>query len=156
MQLELEGSWTRLTVLRFVYDFGYWKLYVFALSSKLNFLGNCPPTPPLSNLRASSPIWASEASLVSLLSSAPRSRVLARLTSLAQIGELPRRLSLKQTLTLTSHLGQNICLRKGQVGCFPETSLDPYFRRNGQYCQSAARHWAQLKLNWFSFPVSVF
>ena len=42
------------------------------------------------SLRASSPIWATETSLASL-SSAPRSRVLARLTSLAQIGELARR-----------------------------------------------------------------
>ena len=38
------------------------------------------------SLRASSPIWASEASL------APRSRVLARLALLAQTGELARRL----------------------------------------------------------------
>ena len=64
----------------------------------------------LASLRASSPIWASEASLArtreraanqrgteerrALLSSAPRSRVFARLTSLAQIGELARRLSI--------------------------------------------------------------
>ena len=39
------------------------------------------------SLRASSPIWASEASLA-----APRSRVVARLALLAQIGELARRL----------------------------------------------------------------
>ena len=56
------------------------------------------------SLQASSPIWASEASLArtcergaELLSSAPRgfaarSRVLARLVSLAEIGELARRL----------------------------------------------------------------
>ena len=56
------------------------------------------------SLRASSPIWASETSLASL-SSAPCSRVLARLTSLAQIGELARRLengvnrSLNKTLS---------------------------------------------------------
>ena len=71
-------------------------------------------------------------------------------------GKLPTYPSLKPTLTLTSHLGQNICLRKRSVGSFPETSLDPYFLRNGQYCQNAVRHWAQLKLNWFSFPVSFF
>ena len=62
------------------------------------------------SLRASSPIWASEASLArrreraakprgaeerrALLSSSPRSRVLASLASLAQIGELARRLRL--------------------------------------------------------------
>ena len=60
-----------------------------------------------SRLRASSPIWASETSLArtreraakprgagqALLSSTPRSRVLARLASLAQIGELARKLS---------------------------------------------------------------
>ena len=55
-----------------------------------------------SSLRASSPIWASEASLARTreLGTAPpaprgfatRSRVLARLGSLAQIGELARRL----------------------------------------------------------------
>ena len=48
----------------------------------------------VANLRASSPIWASEASLVKTreqAASAPRSRVLARLASLAQIGELARR-----------------------------------------------------------------
>ena len=52
---------------------------------------------PLS-LRASSPIWASKASLARTCEQAtktqraPRSRVLARLTLLAQIGELARRL----------------------------------------------------------------
>ena len=46
----------------------------------------------LCSLRASSPIWASETSLARTFSSAPRSRVLARLASLAQIGELARRL----------------------------------------------------------------
>ena len=57
-----------------------------------------------SGLRASSPIWASEASLARTCEraakprgaeerpSAPRLRVLARLTLLAQIGELARRL----------------------------------------------------------------
>ena len=56
------------------------------------------------SLRASSPIWASETSLANL-SSAPRSSVLARLTSLPQIGELVRRLdngvnrSLNKTLS---------------------------------------------------------
>ena len=57
-----------------------------------------------SSLRASSPFWASEASLARTCEraakprgaeerpSAPRSRVLARLTLLAQIGELARRL----------------------------------------------------------------
>ena len=59
-----------------------------------------------SSPRASSPIWASETSLARTreraakprgaeersLSSAPRSHVLARLASLAQIGELARRL----------------------------------------------------------------
>ena len=50
------------------------------------------------SLRASSPIWASEASLArtrelaAKARGAPRSRVLARLTSLAQIGEVARRL----------------------------------------------------------------
>ena len=47
------------------------------------------------NLRASSPIWSSEASLARTRERAakpPRSRVLARLASLAQIGELARRL----------------------------------------------------------------
>ena len=55
-----------------------------------------------SSLRASSPVWASEASLartrergadpLPLAGFAARSRVLARLASLAQIGELARRL----------------------------------------------------------------
>ena len=52
------------------------------------------------SLRASSPIWASEASLARTHeqaakprgAEAPRSRVLARLASLAQTGELARRL----------------------------------------------------------------
>ena len=46
------------------------------------------------SLRASSPIWASETSLARTLERAakPRGRVLARLASLAQIGELARRL----------------------------------------------------------------
>ena len=52
------------------------------------------------SLRASSPIWASEASLAKTReraakprgAEAPRSRVFARLASLAQIGELARRL----------------------------------------------------------------
>ena len=50
------------------------------------------------SLRASSPIWASEASLARTREraakprGAPRSRVVARLTSLTQIGELARRL----------------------------------------------------------------
>ena len=49
------------------------------------------------SLRASSPVWASEASLARTREPAseravPRSRVLARLTSFAQIGELARRL----------------------------------------------------------------
>ena len=54
------------------------------------------------SLRASSPTWASEASLARTCeraakprgagASPPRSRVLARLTSLAQIVELARRL----------------------------------------------------------------
>ena len=57
-----------------------------------------------SSLRASSPIWASEASLARTREQAtkprgeeeprtPNSRVLARLTSLAQTGELARRLA---------------------------------------------------------------
>ena len=58
---------------------------------------------PFCSLRASSPIWASEASLARTRerrgASAPRSfaarsHVLARLVSLAQIGELARRLSI--------------------------------------------------------------
>ena len=50
------------------------------------------------SLRASSPIWASDTSLARTRERAakprraPRSRVLARLTSLAQIAELARRL----------------------------------------------------------------
>ena len=43
------------------------------------------------SLRVSSPIWASEASLARTRFAA-RSRVLARLVSLTQIGELARRL----------------------------------------------------------------
>ena len=48
------------------------------------------------SLRASSPIWASEASLSRTRERAakPRSRVLTRLTSLAQIGELTPRLAI--------------------------------------------------------------
>ena len=47
-----------------------------------------------SSLRASSPIWASEANLARTRErrAAPRSRVLVRLASLAQIGELACRL----------------------------------------------------------------
>ena len=45
----------------------------------------CTTSSPADSLRASSPIWASETSLA-------RTRVLARLASLAQIGELARRL----------------------------------------------------------------
>ena len=47
------------------------------------------------SLRASSPIWASETGLARTRErAAPRSRVLARLASLAKIGELARRLCL--------------------------------------------------------------
>ena len=53
----------------------------------------------LNSLRASSPIWASEVSRKRASErrsrEAPRSRILARLTSLAQIGELTRRLPVK-------------------------------------------------------------
>ena len=52
------------------------------------------------SLRASSPIWASETSLLPL---APRSRVLARLASLAQIGELACRLEKRR---------QTLCFKK--------------------------------------------
>ena len=31
----------------------------------------------------------------------------------------------KPTLTLTSHLGQNVCVGEGKVGIFPETYKDP-------------------------------
>ena len=48
----------------------------------------------IGSLRASSPIWASEASL----GFAARSRVLARLVLLAQIGELARRLEYRAFL----------------------------------------------------------
>ena len=50
-----------------------------------------PLTRDISSLRASSPIWASEASLARERFAA-RSRVLARLVSLAQKGEPARRL----------------------------------------------------------------
>ena len=61
---------------------------------------NSRKTLPTFRLRASSPIWASEASLARTSERgaedprgfAARSRVLARLVSLAQIGELARRL----------------------------------------------------------------
>ena len=63
------------------------------------FLGKCYPQifrrHSFGSLRASSPIWASEASLARTRERggfAARSRVLARLASLAQIGELARRL----------------------------------------------------------------
>ena len=59
---------------------------------------------PCPSLQASTPIWASEVSLARTCERggeaparrgfAPRSHVLARLASLAQIGELARRLSL--------------------------------------------------------------
>ena len=51
----------------------------------------------LYSLRPSSPIWASEVSLARTRErGAARSRVLERLASLAQIGELARRLNLVQ------------------------------------------------------------
>ena len=55
------------------------------------------------SLRASSPVWSSEASLARTPFPAPRgfaasSRVLARLVSLAQIGELARRLARKANI----------------------------------------------------------
>ena len=58
----------------------------------------------LNSLRTSSPIWASEASLARTREraakprGAPRSRVLARLTSPTQIGELARRLQFEVLL----------------------------------------------------------
>ena len=65
------------------------------------------------SLRASSPIWASEASLARTRERgaegpaprgfAARSRVLARLVSLAQIGELARRLSKEENQQLTHY-----------------------------------------------------
>ena len=57
----------------------------------------------LYSLRASSPIWASEASLLRTRkrgASAPRLRILVRFASLAHIGELARRLS---SLVLQKH-----------------------------------------------------
>ena len=36
-------------------------------------------------------------------------------------GKVPTYPSPKSTLTLTSHLGQNVGLGKGSVGSFPET-----------------------------------
>ena len=52
----------------------------------------CCKRPTISSLRASSPVWASEASLARTRERAAK-RVLARLASLAQIGELARRLN---------------------------------------------------------------
>ena len=40
-------------------------------------------------------------------------------------GKLPTYPSPKPTLTLTSHLGQNVGLREGQVGSFLGTFYDP-------------------------------
>ena len=42
-------------------------------------------------------------------------------------GKLPTYPSPKSTLTLTSHLGQNVGLGEGWVGSFPETNNDPDF-----------------------------
>ena len=58
------------------------------------------------SLRASSPIWASE---VSLLSLGPRSRVIARLASLAQIGELARMLVKTFCMEQSSFYTQRNC-----------------------------------------------
>ena len=71
------------------------------------------------SLRASSPIWASEASLARTRERA--ARVLARLTSLAQIGELARR--------LISHMKYRTDLILGKAFCiiiffhFPDSKL---------------------------------
>ena len=35
----------------------------------------------------------------------------------------------KSALTLSSHLGENVALRKGLVGSFPETLIDSFFRQ---------------------------
>ena len=42
-----------------------------------------------------------------------------------QSGKLPTYPSLKSTLTLSSHLGQNVGLGEGKVGSFPETYNNP-------------------------------
>ena len=59
------------------------------------------------SLRASSPIWASEASLARTRERA--ARVLARLTSLAQIGELACRLILHMKYCTDLILGKAFC-----------------------------------------------
>ena len=79
-----------------------WKFYWCSLSFR--FRQRNQTIKQNSSLRASSPIWASEASLARTREQAtkprgeeeprtPNSRVLARLTSLAQTGELARRLA---------------------------------------------------------------
>ena len=75
-------------------------------------LANASVSIPLCSLRASSPVWAGEASLARTRergASAPRgfaalSHVLARLASLAQIGELARRLPTVFSLMLYCHV----------------------------------------------------
>ena len=75
-------------------------------------LANASVSIPLCSLRASSPAWAGEASLARTRergASAPRgfaalSHVLARLASLAQIGELARRLPTVFSLMLYCHV----------------------------------------------------
>ena len=87
-----------------------------------------------SSLRASSPIWASEASLAR---TAPRSRVLARL---AQIGEFASRLNLFRHLSLLIYLvlkwpesGQEAC----RSACFKQNSFSGKFPlANGPNCSS--------------------
>ena len=55
-------------------------------------------------------------------------RAYLRLSGSLYIPEkLPTYPSPKPTLTLTPHLGQNVCLGDGKVGGFPDTYHDPTF-----------------------------
>ena len=75
------------------------------------------------SLRASSPIWASEAGRARTRErAAPRSRVLARLASLVQLGELARRLGKSSSLArlIFSYLYNPFC----QGSLFVELLLD--------------------------------
>ena len=105
------------------------------------------PHPRNPSLRASSPIWASEASVArtrergaeerrALLSSAPRgfaarSRVLPRLASLAQIGKLARRLS-QSTLLCGKQLTTGTCkqIEEGIVLNIHSSSHKTIFRNS--------------------------
>ena len=88
------------------------------------------------------------------------SSLLSCFGSLYFSGKLPTYPSHKPTLTLTSHLGQNVGLGEGYVGSFPETYNHPaeqtlfFSRFSGDRRQAGSRREARDKRVWCFTSVS--